>query len=156
RDVAAVGGDRGVPAVVVPLRPRRVDARALGRAALPVADEDVVPPVGVPGHEVRGRALEGDAATVGGDRDALRAARVVGAAVAAPLRPGRADARALGRAELTVADEDIPESVRVAGHEVAGEAGERDVAAVGGDRGIPASVDPYHAAGVDARELGRA
>src|SRR4030095_13197975 len=89
--VAAVGGGRGVGAAVVPLRPARVDAHALGDAALAVADEDVLPPVRVPADEVGGGAREGHVAAVGGDRAGGRGdfARAV------PLRPARGDAHEL-------------------------------------------------------------
>src|SRR5262249_15340081 len=51
RHVATVGGDRRIPAVVIPLRSCRVDAHALGCAALAVAHEDVEPPVRVAADE---------------------------------------------------------------------------------------------------------
>src|SRR5262249_7797212 len=104
---AAVGGDRGADALAVPLRAARADAHALGRAAPAVADEDVEEPVGVPGHEVAGSAVEGHEAAVGGDRRALEADGAV------PLRPGGVDAHALGRAALAVANEEVEDSVRV-------------------------------------------
>jgi hypothetical protein len=84
--VAAVGGDRAVDAVAVPLHPGGVDAHELGRAAVAVADEDVIGPVRVPGDQVVGVAVEGHVAAVGGDRE--------GVAVGIPLRPVRAEADA--------------------------------------------------------------
>jgi hypothetical protein len=60
---SAVGRDRPVGAVVVPLRAVAREAHALGRAELPVADEDVPRVVRVARHEGRGEALEDDEAS---------------------------------------------------------------------------------------------
>ncbi len=124
RHVAAVRGDRGVRAVAVPLCPGRIDADALGRPGLAVADEHVDRVVRVPGDEVGRRARESHVAAVAGDRQAGRAA------VTVALDAGRIDADALGRAGLAVVDEDVDRSVRVARDQVGGGAVERHVPAV--------------------------
>src|SRR5260221_634972 len=93
RHVAAVGGDGGLKenaadaAGVVPLCSARVDAHPLGCAAQPVADEDVLDAVRVPGDEVGRVAHERHVATVGGSRG--------GEAVGVPLRPARVHAHPL-------------------------------------------------------------
>src|SRR5581483_3565767 len=67
-DVAAVGRDRGVVPVAVPLLAPRGDAHA-ARLVLPsVVDEDVVGAVRVAGDQVRRVRVKGDVAPVRRDR----------------------------------------------------------------------------------------
>ncbi len=127
------------------------DADALGGAEPTVVDESVVQRVGVAGHEVARAAGEGYVAAVGRDREADTVA-----AVGIPLRVVGAHADSLGRAALTVSDEDVVVPVRVSGHEVARQAGEGHVATVGGDRRKAAERVALHFSGTDADALRRA
>src|SRR5439155_3478326 len=93
---AAVGADRDraggahfAPAApVIPLIPGAVYAHPLGDAGLPVVDEHVGDPVGIPGDEVAGARGEGHEAAVGADRGT--------AAPPIPLVPGAVHAHPLG------------------------------------------------------------
>src|SRR5205814_2244193 len=61
---ATVGADRGTVAPAVALDPDALHADPLGRTGLPVMDEHVGLPVGVPGYQVGGGRDERDEATV--------------------------------------------------------------------------------------------
>src|SRR5439155_519679 len=63
-DEAAVGADRGTAAMAVPFDPGDANTHPLGGAGLPVVDEHVPRPIGVPGHEVRGGRVKGHEAAV--------------------------------------------------------------------------------------------
>src|SRR5947207_1256519 len=111
RHEAAVGAERGPVAFAVPLVPGAVHADALGGAGLPVVDEHVVVPVGVPGHEIGGERGEGDEAAVGAEHRPGEATGV--ATLTVPLVPGAVHAHALGGARLPVVDEDVSGPVGV-------------------------------------------
>jgi hypothetical protein len=145
---AAVGRDRGEGAVAAALDPGRVDADAHGRSADEVADEDVLEGIAVARDEVRGAAVEGHEAPVGGDPGVR--------ALAVALRAAAVDADAHGRPQLAVAQEDVAHAVGVARDEVRGRAVEGHVAAVGRDRGEEALLVGLGAGAVDADALGRA
>ena len=122
-EIDAVAGWRRSPCA-----PARVEAHALGRAGLAVADEDVASAVRVAGDEVRRRGWR--------TRRSGRRRRSRGRRCAPlPCGPARVDADALGRARLAVADEDVDAPFVSPGDEVRGGALEGDEAAVGGDRG---------------------
>src|SRR3954447_22869832 len=104
-DVAAVGGDRRLRAVLVPLAPSRGDADPLGGIESQVAHEHVPIAVRVPGHQVRGVRGEGDVAAVVVYR--RFEARVLA------LLPGRGDAYPLSGPERSVAHEHVQIAVRV-------------------------------------------
>jgi hypothetical protein len=65
--VAVVGGELGVVAVTVALRPGGIGRHALDRPALQVLDEDVRGAIAVAGHQVAGVTLEDHVAAVGGE-----------------------------------------------------------------------------------------
>src|SRR5204862_7873609 len=67
--VAAVRPVRGAAAVGADPVGGAGHAHPLGGAGLPVVDEHVGRPVGVPGHEVRGARGERDEAAVGAERE---------------------------------------------------------------------------------------
>jgi hypothetical protein len=103
-DEAAVGGDRGGGAVLVPLDAEGIDADALGRAGEAVADEDVEGGVRVGRDEVRRGAREGDEAAVGGDRG-LAGASAVGLGACGIEADAPRDLRGGGSDEEYRADE---------------------------------------------------
>src|SRR6202008_2461385 len=129
RDEAAVVRYRGVVAVLVSLSPARIDADALGRLVLPVANEDVDVSVRVSRYEVSGEAGEKDESTIGCHRSAED--QVV------RQSPVPADAQPFRRSEDPVADEGVRTSVRGSREEVVGRAAEPDESAVGRDLSPP-------------------
>src|SRR5439155_26161920 len=70
---------RAAAALLVPLGAGAVHARQFGGAGLPVTDEHIPPPVGVPGHEGGDARGEGHEATVGADHGPAAAQRLGGA-----------------------------------------------------------------------------
>src|SRR6185295_18388422 len=94
------GGDSGERAFGVSLGSFGADTEERRLGPLSVADEDVDVMVSVALDQVRGGGLEGDEASVGGDRG-IKEAGVIA------LRPGGADADPRRLAPLSVADEDV-------------------------------------------------
>jgi len=152
-DEATIGREDGPCTEAVSLAPARRDAYPLGRARLPVVDEQVGCAVRVAGDEVGRIALEGDQAAVGRERGEGEEA----AAVAGPLRPtAGGDAHPLRCASLPVVDEHVGLAVRIADDEVGRIALERDEAAVGREGGVAADVVGLGPVGGDAHARGHA
>ena len=143
-DVAPVGGDRGVPAIadLFPLRAGGAHADPRGRAGRTVSDEDIGGDVRVAVDQVRGIRLEGDEASVGGDRG-------IGA-VAVPRHAGRAHADTRDRAGLPIPDENVAVAPGSATDQVRRPRFEGNEAPVRGDRGTGAAGVPPGAGGAPA------
>src|SRR5262249_25597030 len=126
-DEPTVGADGGLERRAVPAGAADAPADQGGRPRLQIADVDVaVAAHRHAGHQVVGKAHEGDVAAVGGDD------RRVGEAVGADAGGGDADQGR--RPQLPVAHEHVAGEVGVVGHQVGGIAGEHLEAAVGANR----------------------
>jgi len=112
-----------------------------------VEQEDVAGAVGVVGNEVGGNRLERDIPA--GGADGGRAAGVVA------LLAVSVDAHAADRVRAAVVDKDVRIEVQIVRHEVGGARGERDEAAVLGDRGGGAGGIGLDAPGREADTLDR-
>lgn len=133
-DISAIGRDRRGVARRVSLGSRHPYRDPGGDTGLPVVNEDVPISVRATAHQVGCFGLEGNVATISGDRRF--------SADTIPLGSSRPHRDAGGDSGLPVIDEDVIVAIRVAGHEVTGEGSEGNVSTIAGERGLRAHTIP--------------
>jgi len=126
-DVAAIGAQRWILAVVITEVAARRTADEFERIGLPIVDKDVLLVVRVPGDKVRRGRHERHEAAIGAD---CRRHHAVGVGLIA--RGGNADPLNGGR--LSIVHENVGPIIRIAGNQIRRAGNERDEATVGADR----------------------
>ena len=121
----AAPGDGGVVGPFIPLPTSGSNGNTGRHAALPIADKNIAPPIGIARDKLIGPGLEGHKAAVGRDDRPTRPVICL-PAIAVDRGPD-------GLARLPIVDKDILDLVVVVGHQVVGFGTKGHVAAVGRD-----------------------
>lgn len=136
-DPLAIAGDLRAQAVAVGLTAGSGHADPRGRPVAAVMDKDVLPGVVIAADQIAGIGAEGHESPVIAQRGCK--------AVVIGLGAAGGDADAGGRGRVQVVDEDVPVSVAVPGHQIAGQRAKGNELAVAGDRRLHAVVIGLHA-----------